>query len=374
VGTTVAPWQLFFQQSNVVDKRITPRWISYERADTVIGSFAVVIGAVALIAVTASGFAGTRLHGHFTNAGAVAAGLEHTVGHHAGALFAVLLLDASLIGAAAITLATSYALGDMAGARHSLDRSISEAPLFYGLYAFFLAAAAAVVLIPGVPLGLITEGVQALAGILLPAATVILILLCNDKEILGPWVNKPWLNAVAGSHCRRPGTAIDDTHGSHPVPAPDRPAARRDADWRGLPRPRRCLRLAGIAVDLGTPAARWPCGRGRRGRGAGGGTAHLADAAARSAPPAGLVARAQARHDQPALLSGRCRGASDRQGGAARRRALRLPRSCGFRSFLRYAPSEALALGRRSRPWIRELTVTHGRYRRPASCERPRCR
>ena len=198
VGTTVAPWQLFFQQSNVVDKRITPRWISYERADTVIGSFAVVIGAVALIAVTASGFAGTRLHGHFTNAGAVAAGLEHTVGHHAGALFAVLLLDASLIGAAAITLASSYALGDMAGARHSLDRSVSEAPLFYGLYAFFLAAAAAVVLIPGVPLGLITEGVQALAGILLPAATVILILLCNDKEILGPWVNKPWLNAVAG--------------------------------------------------------------------------------------------------------------------------------------------------------------------------------
>jgi NRAMP (natural resistance-associated macrophage protein)-like metal ion transporter len=198
VGTTVAPWQLFFQQSNVVDKRITPRWISYERADTVIGSFAVVIGAVALIAVTAFGFAGTRLHGHFTNAGAVAAGLAHTVGHHAGALFAVLLLDASLIGAAAITLASSYALGDMAGARHSLDRSIKEAPLFYGLYAFFLAAAGAVVLIPGVPLGLITEGVQALAGILLPAATVILILLCNDKEILGPWVNRPWLNGVAG--------------------------------------------------------------------------------------------------------------------------------------------------------------------------------
>ncbi len=198
VGTTVAPWQLFFQQSNVVDKRITPRWISYERADTVIGSFAVVFGAIALIAVTAFGFAGTRLHGHFTNAGAVAAGLAHTVGHHAGALFAVLLLDASLIGAAAITLATSYALGDMAGARHSLHRSISEAPLFYSLYAFFLAAAGAVVLIPGVPLGLITEGVQALAGILLPAATVILILLCNDREILGPWVNRPWLNGLAG--------------------------------------------------------------------------------------------------------------------------------------------------------------------------------
>jgi Mn2+/Fe2+ NRAMP family transporter len=199
VGTTVAPWQLFFQQSNVVDKRITPRWISYERADTVIGSVAVVTGAVAMISVTAFGFAGTALRGHFTDAGGVATGLAHTVGHHAGGLFAILLLDASLIGAAAITLATSYALGDLAGARHSLHRSMREAPLFYSLYALFLAVAGAVVLIPGAPLGLITEGVQALAGILLPAATVILLLLCNDREILGPWVNKPWLNAVAGT-------------------------------------------------------------------------------------------------------------------------------------------------------------------------------
>jgi NRAMP (natural resistance-associated macrophage protein)-like metal ion transporter len=198
VGTTVAPWQLYFQQSIVVDKRITPRWIAYERADTVIGSFAVVIGAAALIAVTAFGFAGTALHGNFTDAGGVAAGLAHTVGHHAGGMFALLLLDASLIGAAAVTLATSFALGDLIGARHSLQRSIKDAPLFYSFYAFFLAAAGAVVLLPGAPLGLITEGVQALAGVLLPASTVILIMLCNDKEILGPWVNKPWLNGLAG--------------------------------------------------------------------------------------------------------------------------------------------------------------------------------
>jgi hypothetical protein len=113
-------------------------------------------------------------------------------------MFALILLDASLIGAAAVTLATSYALGDIAGARHSLHRGIKDAPVFYGCYAFFLAAAAAVVLIPGAPLGLITEGVQALAGVLLPSATVFLVLLCNDRDVLGPWVNRPWLNAVAG--------------------------------------------------------------------------------------------------------------------------------------------------------------------------------
>src|ERR1700726_4342648 len=77
VGTTVAPWQLFFQQSNIIDKRITPRWINYERADTVIGAFVVVIGAGALIAVTAFAFAGSRDFGHFIDAGTVATQLGH---------------------------------------------------------------------------------------------------------------------------------------------------------------------------------------------------------------------------------------------------------------------------------------------------------
>src|SRR5450631_285575 len=89
VGTTVAPWQLFFQQSNIVDKRITPRWINYERADTVIGSLITVFAASLLMAVVASAFAGTALHGNFTNAGGVASGLQHYVGRAAGAIFAI---------------------------------------------------------------------------------------------------------------------------------------------------------------------------------------------------------------------------------------------------------------------------------------------
>ncbi len=197
VGTTVAPWQLFFQQSNVVDKRITPRWINYERADTVIGSTIVVIGASALVIATAFAFAHTRYHGHFTNAGGVAAGLEHTIGHTAAVLFAVILVNASIIGAGAVTLATSYAFGDVFGMRHSLHRPPSEAKFFYGTFAGIVAVAAGLVLIPGAPLGVMTVAVQALAGILLPSSTTFLVLLCNDKEVLGPWVNKPWLNALA---------------------------------------------------------------------------------------------------------------------------------------------------------------------------------
>ncbi len=197
VGTTVAPWQLFFQQSNIIDKRITPRWINYERADTVIGAFVVVIGAGAIVAVTAFAFTGTPAFGHFTDAGAVASELAHYLGATAGTFFAIVLLNASLIGAAAVTLATSYAFGDVFGAKHSLNRGPLDAKLFYASFALMVAAAAGIVLIPGAPLGLITTSVQALAGVLLPSATVFLLLLCNDREVLGPWSNPGWLNAIA---------------------------------------------------------------------------------------------------------------------------------------------------------------------------------
>jgi Mn2+/Fe2+ NRAMP family transporter len=197
VGTTVAPWQLFFQQSNIVDKRITPRFISYERADTTIGAFVVVIGAAALV-MTADWAARSTGHStEFSDAGAIARLLAQ---HRSvlGPMFAIVLLDASIIGAAAVTLSTSYAFGDVFSLKHSLHRGFSDAKEFYFSYSGMVAAAAAIVLIPGAPLGLITTAVQALAGLLLPSASVFLLLLCNDREVLGPWVNRSWLNIVAG--------------------------------------------------------------------------------------------------------------------------------------------------------------------------------
>jgi|CZKG01.1.fsa_nt_gi NRAMP (natural resistance-associated macrophage protein)-like metal ion transporter len=197
VGTTVAPWQLFFQQSNIIDKRITPRWINYERLDTVIGAFVVVVGAGALMAVTAFAFGGTADFRHFSDAGTVANELDHNLGSLAGAFFAIVLLNASMIGAAAVTLATSYAFGDVFGAKHSLNRGPLDAKAFYASFTLMVMAAAGIVLIPRAPLGLITTSVQALAGVLLPSATVFLLLLCNDREVLGPWSNPTWLNAIA---------------------------------------------------------------------------------------------------------------------------------------------------------------------------------
>jgi Mn2+/Fe2+ NRAMP family transporter len=197
VGTTVAPWQLFFQQSNIIDKRITPRFINYERADTVIGSLVVVGGAAAIMVTANYAASGTAAFGHFTDALGVA-NLLAAKGNGLGALFAILLFDASIIGAAAVTLSTSYAFGDVFGIRHSLHRRFNEAKPFYLSYTAMVAVAAAIVLIPGAPLGLITTAVQALAGLLLPSASVFLLLLCNDSEVLGPWVNPKWLNVLAG--------------------------------------------------------------------------------------------------------------------------------------------------------------------------------
>jgi Mn2+/Fe2+ NRAMP family transporter len=196
VGTTVAPWQLFFQQSNVIDKRITPRFIQYERADTMLGSLVVVGGAASILVVAVYAVRGTRLAGNFSDA----LGVANALGMHSrvfGALFAIVLLDASIIGAAAVTLSTSYAFGDVFNIKHSLHRSFRDAKPFYAIYTAMVAVAAGIVLIPHAPLGLLTTAVQALAGVLLPSASVFLLLLCNDPEVLGPWLNARWLNIVA---------------------------------------------------------------------------------------------------------------------------------------------------------------------------------
>ena len=198
VGTTVAPWQLFFQQSYVIDKRITPRFMSYEKVDLWVGIVVVVIGAAAMMAFTAAAFAGTAGFGHFTDAAGVARGLQAHAGRLAGVLFAIGLIDASVIGAGAVSLSTAYALGDVLSLEHSLHRKVTDAPAFYLVYAGLIAVAAALVLTPGVPLGLLTSAVQSLAGVLLPSATVFLLLLCNDEQVLGPWVNGRWLNAFTG--------------------------------------------------------------------------------------------------------------------------------------------------------------------------------
>jgi Mn2+/Fe2+ NRAMP family transporter len=197
MGTTVAPWQLFFQQSAVVDKRITPRWMAYARFDTLVGTLLMLAGAAAVMVVSAAAFSGGRGgHGGLPE---VLATVSSRLGTGVGDVLALLLFDGAVLGAAALSMATSYAIGDVTGARHSLHRSPREAPLFYAVTTMVVVATAGVVLLPGMPLGRTTAVVQVLAGLLLPSATVFLLLLCNDTAVMGPWSNGVWLNALTAT-------------------------------------------------------------------------------------------------------------------------------------------------------------------------------
>jgi NRAMP (natural resistance-associated macrophage protein)-like metal ion transporter len=198
VGTTIAPWQLFFQQGNVIDKRIGTRFTNYERADTFIGAVVTNLTAGAVVIAAAFAFAGTKLAGSTTTDGlGLARGFQHYLGPAAGVIFAIVLAEAALIGAATVTVSTSYALGDLFGLVNSLNTRFKEAKGFYMSYVGLIVLAAGVVLIPRLPLGVVNLAVQVLAGILLPSALGFLVLLCNDRELLGPWVNTPWVNTLA---------------------------------------------------------------------------------------------------------------------------------------------------------------------------------
>ncbi len=198
VGTTIAPWQLFFHQSSVVDKRITPRWLRYERLDTGIGAVLFGLCAAATMAIGAA-VVSAPMHGPFTDVGVVASALKARVSPAAGAVFAISLFNASLLGAGAVSLSGSYAIGEVVGVRHSLHRRFGEARVFHGSFAAVVIVAATTVLISGLPLGALVTLVQALTGVLLPSTLILLLLLCNDRELLGPMRNGPTLNLVAGS-------------------------------------------------------------------------------------------------------------------------------------------------------------------------------
>jgi NRAMP (natural resistance-associated macrophage protein)-like metal ion transporter len=200
VGTTVAPWQLFFQQSNVLDKRISPRWLNYERADTFIGGAITTLAAAGMIVFGAALYRTPNFGpaANYSDSGWFNHAIAVTLGYGAGALAAVMLIVAALVGAGAVSLSTSYAFGDTFNVHHSLHRPLRSAPVFYAIYALSIAAACLFVAVgSNALLGTATQYVQVLAGILLPSASLFLVLLCNDTAVLGPWVNGRVLNFFA---------------------------------------------------------------------------------------------------------------------------------------------------------------------------------
>ncbi len=194
VGTTIAPWQLFFQQSCVADKRLRFSHLKWERLDTFIGAVIVILVAGCMMLV---GNAARMKSISYTDPAQMAHFLGESWGPAARGAILLLMVNAALLGTTAISLSSSWAWGEVRGVPHSLDLKLKDAPGFYGFYTAAVAAAAGIVLIPRAPLQLIILSVQVLAGIMLPSAIIFLNLLLNDKELLGEkYVNKRWNNTV----------------------------------------------------------------------------------------------------------------------------------------------------------------------------------
>jgi len=194
IGTTIAPWMVFFQQSAVVDKGIKEKDVPWGKLDTALGSAFTVLVAGFVIITTA-----TLLKGVPVDSAAQAAVTLMGVNKWLGTFLAVGLFDAGFLGAICISLASSWAFGEVFGWAHSLNNKIREAPWFYGMYVLLVGTAGAVVLIPNAPLVLITLFVQVIAVTLLPAALVFLILLLNDSERMGSLKNSRAQNIVSAS-------------------------------------------------------------------------------------------------------------------------------------------------------------------------------
>ncbi len=192
VGTTIAPWMVFFQQSAVVDKSLKEKDILWSRLDTAVGSFFTVVVGVFLIIVTA-----TMLNGVDIESAAQAAVGIMPFNNLAGTFLAIGLFDAGFLGAICISLASSWAVGEVFGWAHSLNNKVREAPWFYLFYFASLLTAGIVVLIPGAPLVTITLFVQVVATTLLPAALVFLILLLNNEELMGEYKNTRLQNILS---------------------------------------------------------------------------------------------------------------------------------------------------------------------------------
>lgn len=197
IGTTITPWQIFFQQSAVVDKGLDIHDVKFGKIDTFAGSLTTCVVAAFIIIATGAAFFYHRPPIMIEDAKQTAEALVPLLGGHgalAKKLFAIGLFDAGFLGALCISLSTSWAVGEVFGWAHSLNKSVKDAPWFYVVYLVMLLGAGAIVLIPGAPLITITMFVQVVAVTLLPAALVFLILILNEPAFVGKYVNTRWEN------------------------------------------------------------------------------------------------------------------------------------------------------------------------------------
>ena len=195
IGATITPWMLFFQQGAVTDKGLSVQDVKQGRIDTALGSLLAALAAIATIIATAP------LYLHHMNASQFGAAqfaqaLQPYIGHVGAAMFALGILEAGLVAATTISTSSAYAFGEVSQKAHSLNRPFREAKGFYFILFAVLVVAGAIVVIPGFPLEMVVIIVNVLAVLTMPPAIGFLLILANDKGIMGKHANTLLFNIL----------------------------------------------------------------------------------------------------------------------------------------------------------------------------------
>jgi Mn2+/Fe2+ NRAMP family transporter len=196
VGTTIAPWMQFYLQASIVEKGVTVRQYRASRIDVVVGClFAGIVAWFIIVACAAT----IHTAGRYTieTAADAAQALRPLAGEYAYLLFAAGLFNASLFAASILPISTAYAVCEGLGLESGLDKRFDEAPGFYWLYSLLIALGAGVLLVPRFPLIPVMVASQMLNGVLLPFVLLFIVILMNDRELMGAHVNSRGYNIVA---------------------------------------------------------------------------------------------------------------------------------------------------------------------------------
>jgi NRAMP (natural resistance-associated macrophage protein)-like metal ion transporter len=195
IGTTIAPWMQFYLQSSVVDKGLKTEDYNYIRLDVIFGSFTVNIVAFFIIMLCAVTLFQNGIKIETAKDAALA--LAPLAGKYCSWLFAVGLLNASLFAASILPLSTAYTICEAFGWESSLDRKFTEAPQFYGMYFLTIFLGAGIILFPDIPLIAIMFYSQVINGALLPFVLIAMLILVNDRRIMGKYTNGPVMNLIS---------------------------------------------------------------------------------------------------------------------------------------------------------------------------------
>jgi Mn2+/Fe2+ NRAMP family transporter len=201
VGTTIAPWMLFYLQSSVAEKGIPNEQLGYSRLDAVSGALFADVVALSIILAAA-----VALHGRLgaaalanMQAADYAHALEPVVGGAAFVLFGIGLFGASALSGGVVPLSTAYTITEAFGWEHGVGQRLADAPAFFGIFTGLIVIAGLAVLVPGVPLVSMILLSQEINGLILAAILIFMMILVNDRRIMGRYVNRRIMNSIGGA-------------------------------------------------------------------------------------------------------------------------------------------------------------------------------